>query len=221
VLYPVGDLIYDYPAMHALRSLTGLPAFVMLAAVGAVAAVKWLWPRRQLAIAVFCAASLLVVILNVRFLQSFFSYDFIRQQQRTAIFASDILEAAQWLRPRLDDVDAVFITGAAVHSDIVILVGLSYDPKKWFAEPRELVHGPLKNGAFRDDYIYLRYGKINFIFDDSSLAALNALAANGRQDHVILIIRPGELDLGRPIQPVRQIRNARNQVTLWIIDTML
>jgi len=221
VLYPIGDLIFEHPTMHALRGLPGVPGFVLLAAVGTVSSVKWLWTRRQLAVPALCAAAILIILLDIRFLSAFFGDDFARQKGQTIIFPHDILQAAEWLRPHLDEADAVFITGAAVHPDIISLVGLSYDPKKWFAEPRELLQGPLKNGAFKDAYVYPRYGKIYFLFDDSSLAALNALAANGRQDHVILIIRPGELDLGRPIQPVREIRNARHEVTLWIIDTML
>ena len=220
-LYPVGDLIYDYPAMHALRSLPGLPAFVLIAAIGAVTAVNWLWVRSQLGRVALCGAALLIIVLNVRFVNGFFNDDFARQKGIQNIFPNDILQAAEWLRPHLDEADAVFITGAAIHPDIVSLVGLSYDPKKWFAEPRELLQGPLKTGAFKDAYIYPRYGKIRFFFDDAGLDALNGLAANGRQDHVILIVRPGEIDFGKPVQPVRQIRNARNQVTLWIIDTML
>lgn len=219
VLYPVGDLIYEHPTMHALRSLPGLPAFVLISSIGAVAAVQWLRPRRQLAVAVFCAASLLIITLNIRFAQKFFSNEFVSQQQRTFIFGFDTFEAAQWLRPRLNDTDAVFITGAANHPDLISLVGLGYDPEKWFNEAREM-RGPAFKGN-KGEYFYSRYGKIYFLFDDSSLAALNALAANSRQDRVILIVRPGELDLGRPIQPVREIRNARNQVTLWIIDMTL
>jgi hypothetical protein len=220
VLYPVGDLIYEHPTMHALRSLPGLPAFVLLDAVGAVAMVKWLWLRRKVAVPVFCAASLLIVILNTRFVQKFFSNEFVSQRQRTAIFGFDTLQAAQWLRPHLDEADAVFITGTAIHADIISLVGLGYEPQRWFLEPREL-HGPMPDGNYKGEYIYSRYGKIHFLFDDASLAALNALAANGRQDRVILIVRPGELDLGRRMQPVREIRNAMNQVTLWILDERL
>jgi 4-amino-4-deoxy-L-arabinose transferase-like glycosyltransferase len=222
VLYPVGDLIYEHPSMHALRSLPGLPGLVLLTAVGVVALVKRLWTRSQLSRAAVCAAALLVIILNVRFIDTFFSDAFMRQKARLNIFMADVLQAAQWLRPHLDGADAVFITGSAIHPDIVSLVGLSYDPKKWFAEPRELVRGPLKNGAFKDAYVYPRYGKIYFLFDeDASAAALNALSSNGRQDHVILIMRPGEVDLGRPMQPVLELRKAGDQVTLWIVDTML
>jgi 4-amino-4-deoxy-L-arabinose transferase-like glycosyltransferase len=221
VLYPVGDLIYEHPTMHALRSLPGLPGLVLLTAVGAVAMVKRLWARSQLSRAGVFTAAFLIVILNVRFINSFFSDEFGRQRARLNIFPTDIFQAAQWLRPRLDEADAVFITGSAIHPDIVTLVGLSYNPKKWFAEPRELVRGPLKNGAFKDAYVYPRYGKIRFLFDDGSMDALNALATNGRPDHVILIVRPGELDFGKRMQPVQEIRKSGEQVTLWILDETL
>src|SRR6185369_7796965 len=117
VLYPVGDLIYEHPTMHALRSLPGLPAFVLLGAVGAVAAVKWLWPRPQFAIPVLSAAALLVIALNINFAQKFFGDDFLWQKQKVPIFSYDVFEAARWLRPHLDEVDAVFVTGAADHPD--------------------------------------------------------------------------------------------------------
>jgi 4-amino-4-deoxy-L-arabinose transferase-like glycosyltransferase len=219
VLYPAGDLLYQHKTLHALRSLPGLPAFVLLAAVGAVAASRWLWAHRDAAGAVVLyAAALLIFTVNVRFEREFFGADFSRQKRAQIVFAHDIFGAAEWLRMHLDEADAVFITGAAAHPDIVTLVALRYDPEKWFREPRELIQGPLKSGAFKDAYLYRRYGKIYFMFDETSLAALNTLAANGRPDRVIFIVRPRESDVGSATRPTREIIGAGDRVTLSIIE---
>jgi 4-amino-4-deoxy-L-arabinose transferase-like glycosyltransferase len=217
-LYPIADLFYEHPTMHALRSLPGLPALVLLSAVGGVAAGDWLWRQKRVWRPIAAAVVFVVALFNVNFIRAFFGGDFSRSQRSSTLYAADIFDAARWLRPHLDEVDAVFITGSAMFPDIVTLVGLGYDPERWFREPRDLVQGPLQNGNYAHYYLYRSYGKVYFIFDDTATAALNRLMANGRRDRIIFIVRPGELNLPTPAAPVQELRDSNGAPVLSIFD---
>ena len=231
VLYPTADLLNQHVSLNSLRSLPGLCGLVLLAAVGAVSAGRWLWQRhRQTAVAVFSVMAFLVIERNVRFLNQFFGDDFYRQKYSVPAYAPDILEAAKWLRPRLKEVDAVFITGRAAHPYIITLVGLGYEPQQWFRDIHEVVPGPLPGGAYRYEDVYLRYGKIHFMFNESSVTVLKELSQNGRQNRVIFIVRPFELNVREQTRPIHQqtrptyeIRcpGCRGVATLWIYDLYL
>ena len=220
VLYPIADLLNQHVSLHSLRSLPGLCGLILLSAVGAVTAGKWLSTRPYMATAVSCAMAVLVLSLNTRFIWSYFrSFRF--QKYPVMAYASDVLEATQWLRPRLKDVDAVFVTGSSTHPYITTLIGLDYDPQQWFRDTREIMPGPLPGGAYKYEDVYLRYGKMHFMFGDSSVAALETLLHNGKPDRVVFIVRPGELGLHRHARPVHEIRNAEGQAVLWIFDIVL
>jgi 4-amino-4-deoxy-L-arabinose transferase-like glycosyltransferase len=220
LLYPVGDLFYPHVSLHALRSLPGLCGLVLLAALGFVGLGEWIWRRRRTGSGRIYGIAIVAIILalNVRFIRELFGEDFRRQKSSVSVYTSDVLEAAQWLRPQLKDVDAVFITGLATHADIVTLVGLEYDPRPWFREPRDMIRGPLPDGRFRFEDLYLRYGKIHFMLTDSSIAELEKLLHNGRPDRVVFIVRPGELGLDKHGPPVREIRDPEGRPVLWIFD---
>ena len=202
--------------------MPGLCGLVLLAAVGAVSAGKWLWRHhRQAAVGLCYAMAVVVLISSLRFLQQFFGDDFYRQKYSVPNYGADLLEAAQWLRPRLDEVDAVFITGQPTHPYIITLMGLQYDPEQWFRDIREVAHGPLPDGRYRSEDVYLRYGKIHFLLGASGAPALKQLRENGRRDRVIFIVRPGELGLHYQLSPVYEIRGPEGQAALWIFDVYL
>ncbi|HEX9445466.1 MAG TPA: hypothetical protein VGA73_15200, partial [Candidatus Binatia bacterium] len=221
LLYPAADLLNEHPTLHALRSLPGLPGLILLAAVGAVVAGEWLWRRRQTTFAIGFALALAVIALDARFLREFFGESFNRQKYSLAVWTADIFEAAEWLKPRLGGLDAVFITGYATHPDIVTLVGLGYDPRQWFRDVRELAHGPLPDGRYKYAYIYHGYGKIHFMFGAAGEASLKRLTANSRADRVVFIVRPGEWALSKRFSPVHEIVNPKGQTVLQIFDTVL
>lgn len=221
ILYPAADLLNEHPTSHSLRSLPGLGGLILLGAVGAVAAGGSLWRRRQTTLGICSAMAVLVIMLNVRFLREFFGNDFYRQKYSHPIYANDILEAARWLRPRLNEIDAAFITQKALHPDIVTLVGLSYDPQQWFRDIREVAHGPFPDGRYKYEDVYVRYGKIRFLFGALAQPAVEALLRNGRPDHVVFIVRPGELELEKIGPPAYEVRNPRGQTVLQIFDLYL
>ena len=162
-LYPVADLLNEHPTMHYLRSLPGLPALVLLAAVGAAGIGAWLWRRRQATLALGCGALILMLILNVRFFREYFSDDFYRQKYLSGLYGPGILQAAGWLKPHFGEADAVIVQQAWVaHPYIFTLVGLNYDPEQWFRDRREIVRGPLPDGTYPYEDVYLSYGKIHF-----------------------------------------------------------
>ncbi|MBI4457166.1 MAG: glycosyltransferase family 39 protein [Acidobacteria bacterium] len=218
-LYPVADLLNEHPSMHALRSLPGLCALILLAALGAVIAGKWLWGRHRLAaVAIACVMAIAVIVQNARFIGQFFG-DFNRQPEKYSVYGVDILEACEWLRPRFSNVDAVFCTGSSIpHPAIYTLVGLRYDPKQWFRDVRNVVSGPLPGGAYKGEEIYSRYGKMYFLLGEFNRSVLEELSQNGRRDHVIFIVRPGELGLEKITRPTHQIRDPQGRAVLWIFD---
>jgi hypothetical protein len=210
-LYPIGDLFYEHRTMHALRSLPGLPALVLLSAVGGFVAGGWLLRQNRAWRPIAAAVVFVVALFNVNFIRAFFSDDFSRWQRSQLIYAADIFYAARWLRPHLNEADAVFITGNAVHPDIVTLVGLDYDPERWFREPRDLFQN-------QNHYLYRSYGKIYFLFDDTASAALNRLMSNGRRDRIIFIVRPGDVNFPDPVVPVQELRDSNGTPVLSIFE---
>src|SRR5262249_29781995 len=121
-------------------------------------------------------------------------------------------------RSRIGAADAVFVTGIGSHPDIITLVGLAYDPEQWQRDAPEKVQGPLASGAYAYEDIYVHVGKLHFLFDNYSYPALQALLNNGRTDHVIFIVRPGELGLQNRGAPVLEIREPHGAPTLWVFE---
>jgi 4-amino-4-deoxy-L-arabinose transferase-like glycosyltransferase len=219
LLYPVADLFNSHQTAHALRSLPGLCGLVLLAAVGAVQVgwQLWQWNRAKAGV-IACALLLVMLWLNISFL-SYFYTDFNRQPEKQLIYYTDLLEACAWLKPRLHAVDAVYITTKYMtHPYIYTLVAFAYEPQQWFNEQRKMFEGPLANGAYKDETICQNYGKLHFIFDNAIQPPLPKLKQNGKDDHLVFIVRPGELALGKLAQPSYEIRNAQGQPVLWIFE---
>jgi len=205
-LYPVSDCLTQHisaqhVSMHALRASPGMCVLILLAAVGLVDAAAWFWRRqRGPALAAGALAAVVAVALNVRFLHYFFG-DYNRLEETYYLgWHVDLLEACEWLRPRLDDVDAVFCTTQGMNlPHIVALVGLSYDPHEWFRGPRDV-----RTIGQWDRYV--RYGKMTFMYG-GPLARLcsqrlNELKTNGRADRVLFIVRPGKTPSQRLLHQV-------------------
>lgn len=207
LVYPLGDCFNQaYP--HALRSLPGLCGLILLAAVGTVSAFRWLWNRNHnLATAITVTFILLTMVLNIRYFYRFYG-EYNRRPEIYHLYHTDLVEACQWLKPRLDEFDAVFCTNEQMNMPYLItLVVLGYQPDRWFNENREI----LKIEG-QDDF-YARYGKMYFMYDELFKPPEEKYLA-GR---VLLIIRPGEIDLPDPNkQIIRKISRPDGTVTLWL-----
>ncbi len=206
IMYPVGD-VFKWFSLHSLRSAPGLTSLILLAALGAVSAAGWLWKRnRHLTLTAIAAFLLPVIGINARYLYYFYAeYNALPFIYQT--FHVDFVEACKWLRPRLDQYDAVFCTSNGVNMPYIIsLVTLGHDPHRWFNEPRESV-------TINEFDYYTRYGKMHFMYGKSFLPALNQLPRN---DRVLFIIRPGEFREFGLKNPIHQIRLSGGVPTLWL-----
>lgn len=216
--YPVGDILSRHDvegrmSMHALRSSPGLPALILLAAWGLVSAYRLLWPRLK-APAVMLGGILAVafVWLNVSFLGEFFG-PYNRDPAVYHGYQVDLVEASHWLKPRLADYDAVFVTARGMNQPyVVMMVAMGYDPHRWFAEPNEWT----MPGEWT---LYHRVGKLHFMYDPGRFGpALQSLQTNGRADRVLFIVRRGEL----PGEPVLEIDSpAGRAMDLLLIEQTL
>jgi 4-amino-4-deoxy-L-arabinose transferase-like glycosyltransferase len=218
--YPIGDSLgWGILSIHALRSAPGLCALVLLSAVGLTAAVRWLWKQNpnnaRTAIIVFAA---LVIGLNARFFYHFFG-EYNRRPDVYHPYNVDLIEACDWLKPRFDDFDAVYITTVGFNMPYVITtVALSYDPSRWFSEPIEF------STPTEWDF-YTRYGKMNFLYGYSrfSFSQLQKKFAPGK---VLLILRPKEFimlverekfKLENPTEHIiHRIYNSAGMEVLWL-----
>lgn len=221
ILYPVADLFARHSSLHSLRSLPGLPGLILLAALGAVHAGTWLRQFGSSMALIGYAGLGLVAVFNILFLKQFFLD---RNYSAEKFYANQVdhFQTCDWLASRLSGVDAVFWTGSSAHRYIFTVVCFGYDPAQWFREVREIVPGPLPDGVFAHEDIYLRVGKFHFMFGDaSSKAALTELLRNGRTDRVIFVVRPGELGLHRNARPVYETLGPDGKPTLWIFDLKL
>ena len=196
--YPAGDLVSRYAGVHSQRSAPGVGALVLLAAYGSLA----LWnafggrqARWRSAAAI--AVALVALVAHARFLVRYF-HDFDRDPAIDEAYDVDLGAAARWLKPRLSQYDAVFWTMRGTNQPFATtLVGLNYDPHRWFAEPRET--------RVRGDWeVTARYGKMWFMYDDAWRDQLGPLVAEGRDARVLFIVRPDEFDLSAPLETIRR-----------------
>lgn len=221
LVYPVPDSLSAHYAggeasLHALRSLPGICSLLVLGAVGAVEAGRWLLKRnRSTAMAAGAALALAMVILNVRYLSVFFG-EFNRRPAVYHGFQADLTAACDWLRPQYKDVDAVFCSVDGMNVPYIItLVGLGLDPAEWSKGEPNFIR-PARD--FKNGFVYLddrrpgewtlctRYGKMNFLYtpvlptaegrlvpqEPLWLPALDAFRKGLRHGRIVFIIHPGE-----------------------------
>jgi 4-amino-4-deoxy-L-arabinose transferase-like glycosyltransferase len=219
-LYPVGDILFPHVSSHSLRSLPGVACFALISALGVVTAGNWLCHlKRQAArTSIAAIAASVILISSAAFLRSYFGDDFSRFKASHLVFGADILEASRWVAPRLSGADALFVTGFATQTDAIVLLGLNYDPRQWFRESRELIHGPLPDGRFKGEDFYVSYGKVHFLLTQEVMANLGALIEEDKPHRLLFIVRPGELGLERYAKPVHEVFGADGKVSLWIFD---
>ncbi len=198
LVYPAGDVISEYFSVHALRSAPGMHALVLLAAFGAASG--WLWlrsRRRALALAAAAALALAAIVLDARYLTRYFG-EYNRRPEIYKGYYVDLVEAADWLRPRLEQADAVFVTTHRMNEPwAILLVALGHDPRQWFREPRDM--------RTLDGWdVCLRYGKMHFMYRNLWEPDFFRLARDGIPQRAIFIVRPGEQDLTNPAYVVRR-----------------
>jgi 4-amino-4-deoxy-L-arabinose transferase-like glycosyltransferase len=212
--YPAGDcLVWSLP-LSTLRSFVGLGGIVLLAALGTVSAGGWLWKRYRvftvLTTGVLVAA---ITISSISYFQTFFKFcrnDADLHQK----FHIGLVEAYQWLRPRFDDYDAIIFTQFNM-ANMVGAVTLGYDPNRWFSEPREVT-------TVGEWDHYTRCGKMYFMCEaifPSFWHFMTKSLSDGqyRPNHVLLIIRPGEVMLPDPNEQIlHKIIGPDGKEVLWL-----
>ncbi len=182
--YPLGDCVAAADGVHVLRSLPGLPGLILLTAWGGWTGFQWLRSRHLAAAR--AAAGLMAIAaggLSVHFAYNML-IDYPRRDSINQFFQSDLAAICRWLRPRLDDVDAVFCANAGFNQPYVItLVLLNHDPARWFREEHEI------DASGRWDQHH-RYGKWRFIHDvGATQREVESLLAQPRR-RVLFILRP-------------------------------
>jgi hypothetical protein len=205
--YPAGDCLIWGTGLSILRSAPGLCGLLLLSAIGAVDAFRWLWSKnRNAALTTTVIFAVVVIAFNAWYLRNFFG-EYNHRPDVYHLFHTDFVEVCEWLKPRFNDFDAVFCTTDGLNMPYVIsTVVLGYDPKKWFSEPREFT----TQGEW--DYC-TRYGKMYFMYK----GLFKQPTEQYRQDRVLFIIRPGELNLPDPDkQIIRKIYRFDGQETLWL-----
>lgn len=214
VAFPLGDCLNAHQSAHLLRSLPGLCAPVVLAGLGAA----WGWERLQrwrpaAALAALAAGALAAGAELHRHASAYFD-DFYRRPSLYGIYQGDLVEALRWLRPRVDRADAVFITSRAALPYITTLVIVGYDPRAWHDELRTVD----STGEWDQ---YHAFGKFNFLHDRSRFTRfVETAATTSPRERALLIIRPGEVDLGSA-SPALEVRNPAGQRMLLCYELEL
>ena len=198
LVYPAADLLWarpleasrDFWGVHSLRAYPGIDALYLLAAVGAVALGTAIYRRhRKLALALGAAGLAAALALSAWYYPTFFG----SFGRRTTIYHDyhvDIRKACEWLKPRLDEYDAVFWTVNSTNQPYTVtLVSLGYDPHQWFRETRVF-----RDMHFGRDVCY-QYGKMHFMYDYDKVTRpmLRAMQGNNKREHVLFIVRPSRM----------------------------
>ena len=224
VTYPCADLLNAHDeGAHGLRSIPGIIALTLLAAIGAAALFRhFARASRGFAIAVAAIVAVIGIAEAATFVRAYFR-DLDRIPVKSIAFAADLVDACQWMKPRLDRYDAVFVTGNAIsHPYIYTLDVLQYPPQRWFADPKTFIDGPLPNGWFNHEQVCLRYGKLHFMFpDEVNDGELERMKNDGTAQRVLLIVRPNEVFGLTVPRPLLRMHDATGRETLWVIEATM
>jgi 4-amino-4-deoxy-L-arabinose transferase-like glycosyltransferase len=203
--YPVGDILVWEPPLSAFRSFAGSGGIILLAAMGGIYPIEWLWKRYKtpgyITAGVF---AVIMVISSISYFHSFFGFCNNKNNEIRVKFNPDLVEACQWLKPRLGEYDAVIFSPIGV-THIIAVVTLEYDPNRWLSEPREFVTN--------DEWdSYTRFCKIYISLDAFSNADLKY-----RPGHILIIFRPGEIMLeGIENNIIHKIIGPDGTEALWL-----
>jgi hypothetical protein len=94
---------------------------------------------------------------------------------------------------------------------ILMLVGLRWDPHRWFREPREIVETAVWDRC-------VRFGRFHFLYEPERRALLEELQSDARRERVVLILRPED---AFPAEPVERILAPDGKPSLLIYDEQL
>ena len=211
IVYPAGDVISRYMSVHSLRSAPGVATLVLLGAWGAAATGDWI-RRRQPSVLRWATAALVVAALffDGRHAVRFFG-EWNRRPLIYHAYHADLLQVARWLAPKLPEVDAVFCTVNGLNQPwSVMVVGTEHDPHLWLAEPRD-------RRELEYD-VYVRYGKVYFMYGDTWLPYLESITNDHEPQRVLFVVRPGELGLTEPLYVVR---GPDGRDALWVVGRVL
>ena len=147
--------------------------------------------------------------LNVRYLPWYFvTWDRSPEVQQT--YHADLVEAFEWIRPQLSKWDAIYVTTSGTNEPFsVALATLRWDPARWLSEPRATA---LTTEGFE---VTGRFGPIRFLYGQLWRPELDAMNSDNRDQHVLFVLRPGELGLEHP---TKVIRRPDGQPALWLFD---
>jgi hypothetical protein len=208
--YPVGDVFAQHPGPHTLRSSPGIASLMLIAAYGAVEGGRWLAARSRAALTTAASVLALTFVgLNARYLYWYFvTWDRSPEVQQT--YHADLVEAFEWMRPQLSKWDAVYVTTIGTNQPhSVALVTLHWDPERWFKEPRAVARTS-------DGWeVTGRFGPIRFLYGQTWRPELDAMNADNKEQHVLFVLRPGELGLEHP---THVISRPDGQPALWLFD---
>ena len=218
LIYPAGDLFFARPlpggtdplAMHSLRSLPGMGALYLLAAMGAVGVGMGLYRWRRKVAMVLGGLLLAGGLAWNAVYYPFFFRDFARDPDVYHTYHADLVEATEWLQPRLKQYDAVFCTAAGMNQPyMIMLVILNVSPDDWFSQVRDF-----REVSFARDGC-VRWGKFHWMYWDLYREQFRALRENGKPDRVLLILRPGEFGLQ---YPTHVINRPDGTAALWLFE---
>lgn len=217
LLYPAADLLNANHGPSVLRSFPGLVTLTFLAAYGVAHWLPWWWGRRRIYSEVFAAWML---IEAGWFGYQFFS-DFSRREKVYHGYQADLVAAAEWVAPRVANVDAVFWPMNERYFNmpyIVVLVASGYDALQW---QQERAAGLVDiQELYPWDYCF-RFGKMVFLYPAASdrilggVRYLKEMRADNEKQKTLFIARPEEF---RSATPVQTIRNSAGVPQLIIFE---
>jgi len=222
VSYPFADLLNEHYGPHSLRSLPGVIALTLLAAIGLVALYRYCARMpRVVGVTIAALVSMLAVSESVKFTRDYFG-TLDQSSVRFNCYAADLVDVCLRFKTRMDQYDAIFVTGNSISNPYVYtLVLRQYPPQRWFADPKIFRHGRLPNGWFRNEEVCLRYGKFHFFFPGASDGELERLSGNPTPERVLLVLRPGELSTMSLPPPIYRVHDSTGREALWVIETKL
>lgn len=197
LLYPLADCLHTHMSSHALRAAPGLTPLVLLAALGLIEGFRFL--RRQSTFSLRLAAAVALAGLALQQHADFLYHYFVTRNHESPIrhgYHADLMRACAVIRPYWHEYDAIVVTPTDMtHPYVIMMVGLQYDARRWFAEPRA-------TGTFHEWDIYRRVGRFRFPID-SVEAELDRLRHADFQGRILVIARPGECGHGSVRDVVR------------------
>jgi len=203
LIYPIASAT-THGGVNAARSACGVAVFPVIAGVGLAGLLDRLHPlrRARTALAALCAAAVLAGA--VRLTHAYF-VAFPRDPEVQARYQAEFRSAMDYLRPRRDLFDQVFITDRRSISKnwhtseayILPAVYLPIEPADFRALPKVEWNPPGGMGF----HFMARCGDFTFSINDRALDEYAAAFPSGK---ILLIARPGEVQGGRVVTTIER-----------------